>query len=127
MAKIGHVFERLPTGQAYHAALMSPQIVTPTEGRVRGYAQQPFAPPYWCVAPTKDSADANVQTAFIEVRIQVETKPDVVSLPVLENTRLLKEGDELWFHKAKVAGPEVTEKRAASSVKGAPTKKNKQK
>ena len=71
-----------------------------------------FAPPYWFVNPTRDSAEANL----VHAKIKITVESHEVSVPVLMNTRVVEEGAELFVYKPKAVEAEVAQLAWNSSI-----------
>ena len=82
-----------------------------------GTSTQPFATelivPFWLVRYTADKDLANMDRSTLKCTCSFtaggeESKGDAVLIPILQNTKVVKEGDELLIYDSKLATPAVS-------------------
>lgn len=109
---LGKVFEL--DGCNYNASIMAPRITLSLEKA----DSKLFAPPYWIVEPTRDSAEANLSAATLTIPIYVDEKKHQIVLPILQNTRAIAADEVLYYHKANTQVAEISVQEDPSKGSG---------
>jgi len=128
-----NIFKHPQTGAMHGIMLGAPKMVYELGTCKTMGGATPFAPAFWVVRNTPDMAEANMSTVTVPVSISVDGDTIKLNIPILQNNKPLKEGDELLVYKskeseAKAAGlPSVQLAKAgppkAAKASGPPVKK----
>lgn len=125
--RIEHAFDF--NKEPYGLTLVCPKLnveerQVAVEGTCRpGAAPALFGPAYWFVQPTRDAAEANMDTSNVKIPIDVHGAGMKLSIPIMQNSKALKEGEELFYYKPLPKASAASASRTPAAPKEASCKR----